>query len=77
MFTKEFCDDFIEELVNFENSDMPKGRPNTMNNYGVWQKCFLLDLSSYILAFLNLRLTSVMYLLQYVIAVNIKLHSIN
>ncbi|XP_043096116.1 2-oxoglutarate and iron-dependent oxygenase domain-containing protein 2 isoform X2 [Puntigrus tetrazona] len=32
---KEFCKDFIEELEHFEESDAPKGRPNTMNNYGV------------------------------------------
>lgn len=25
----------LEELDHFEKSDMPKGRPNTMNNYGV------------------------------------------
>lgn len=35
MFTEEFVQAFIEELENFEQSDMPKGRPNSMNNYGV------------------------------------------
>uniref|UniRef100_A0A8D0H773 2-oxoglutarate and iron dependent oxygenase domain containing 2 n=1 Tax=Sphenodon punctatus TaxID=8508 RepID=A0A8D0H773_SPHPU len=35
IFTHEFCRVFIEELENFERSEMPKGRPNTMNNYGV------------------------------------------
>ncbi|KTG43040.1 hypothetical protein cypCar_00023042 [Cyprinus carpio] len=35
VFRKEFCKDFIEELEHFEQSDAPKGRPNTMNNYGV------------------------------------------
>ncbi|NXU88283.1 OGFD2 protein, partial [Xiphorhynchus elegans] len=35
VFTEEFCQTFVEELENFEQSDMPKGRPNTMNNYGV------------------------------------------
>ena len=35
VFTPKFCQDFIEEISNFENSDLPKGRPNTMNNYGV------------------------------------------
>lgn len=35
MFTEEFCQAFVDELENFEQSDMPKGRPNTMNNYGV------------------------------------------
>ncbi|XP_053136114.1 2-oxoglutarate and iron-dependent oxygenase domain-containing protein 2 isoform X2 [Hemicordylus capensis] len=35
VFTEEFCQAFIEELENFEQSEMPKGRPNSMNNYGV------------------------------------------
>ncbi|NWT78470.1 OGFD2 protein, partial [Lanius ludovicianus] len=35
VFTEEFCQVFVDELENFEQSDMPKGRPNTMNNYGV------------------------------------------
>ncbi|NWT41299.1 OGFD2 protein, partial [Rissa tridactyla] len=35
VFTEEFCKAFVDELENFEQSDMPKGRPNTMNNYGV------------------------------------------
>ncbi|XP_007906038.2 2-oxoglutarate and iron-dependent oxygenase domain-containing protein 2 [Callorhinchus milii] len=35
VFTDEFCGRLIEELEHFESSDMPKGRPNTMNNYGV------------------------------------------
>ncbi|CAM5101178.1 unnamed protein product [Natator depressus] len=35
VFSEEFCRLFIEELENFEQSEMPKGRPNTMNNYGV------------------------------------------
>uniref|UniRef100_A0A6J0UJU5 2-oxoglutarate and iron-dependent oxygenase domain-containing protein 2 isoform X1 n=2 Tax=Pogona vitticeps TaxID=103695 RepID=A0A6J0UJU5_9SAUR len=35
VFAKEFCQAFIEELENFEQSEMPKGRPNSMNNYGV------------------------------------------
>ncbi|NXX81673.1 OGFD2 protein, partial [Urocolius indicus] len=35
VFTEEFCQTFVDELENFEQSDMPKGRPNTMNNYGV------------------------------------------
>ncbi|XP_060105256.1 2-oxoglutarate and iron-dependent oxygenase domain-containing protein 2 [Heteronotia binoei] len=35
VFTEEFCRAFIEELENFERSEMPKGRPNSMNNYGV------------------------------------------
>ncbi|XP_042297711.1 2-oxoglutarate and iron-dependent oxygenase domain-containing protein 2 isoform X3 [Sceloporus undulatus] len=35
VFSKEFCQAFIEELENFEQSEMPKGRPNSMNNYGV------------------------------------------
>lgn len=35
VFTAEFCDQFVEEITHFENSPLPKGRPNTMNNYGV------------------------------------------
>lgn len=35
VFTEEFCGLFVEEVEHFEASDMPKGRPNTMNNYGV------------------------------------------
>ncbi|XP_030915385.1 2-oxoglutarate and iron-dependent oxygenase domain-containing protein 2, partial [Geospiza fortis] len=35
VFTEQFCQALLEELENFEQSDMPKGRPNTMNNYGV------------------------------------------
>ncbi|XP_022085664.1 2-oxoglutarate and iron-dependent oxygenase domain-containing protein 2-like [Acanthaster planci] len=32
---KMFCQDFIQEICHFESTDLPKGRPNTMNNYGV------------------------------------------
>ncbi|VCX13071.1 unnamed protein product [Gulo gulo] len=35
VFTAAFCHALLEELEHFEQSDMPKGRPNTMNNYGV------------------------------------------
>ena len=35
MFTALFCQALLEELEHFEQSDLPKGRPNTMNNYGV------------------------------------------
>ncbi|XP_048199030.1 2-oxoglutarate and iron-dependent oxygenase domain-containing protein 2 isoform X2 [Perognathus longimembris pacificus] len=35
VFTASFCQALLEELEHFEQSDMPKGRPNTMNNYGV------------------------------------------
>ncbi|KAL7986667.1 hypothetical protein Chor_012950 [Crotalus horridus] len=35
IFTKEFCEAFVEELEHFEQSELPKGRPNSMNNYGV------------------------------------------
>ncbi|XP_021088919.1 2-oxoglutarate and iron-dependent oxygenase domain-containing protein 2 isoform X3 [Mesocricetus auratus] len=34
VFSVEFCQALLEELEHFEQSDMPKGRPNTMNNYG-------------------------------------------
>lgn len=36
VFTRDFCRDLVEELEHFESSDAPKGRPNTMNNYGVF-----------------------------------------
>ncbi|KAJ8042609.1 2-oxoglutarate and iron-dependent oxygenase domain-containing protein 2 [Holothuria leucospilota] len=35
VFSEVFCREFIEELCHFEQSDLPKGRPNTMNNYGI------------------------------------------
>ncbi|XP_029426841.1 2-oxoglutarate and iron-dependent oxygenase domain-containing protein 2 isoform X2 [Rhinatrema bivittatum] len=35
VFIPEYCRDLVEELEMFEQSQMPKGRPNTMNNYGV------------------------------------------
>jgi len=45
VFRKEFCNDLIEELEHFEQSDAPKGRPNTMNNNGV-QVCINIHLTS-------------------------------
>lgn len=35
MFTKHFCNCFIEEVALFEASALPRRRPNTMNNYGL------------------------------------------
>ncbi|XP_028313357.1 2-oxoglutarate and iron-dependent oxygenase domain-containing protein 2 isoform X2 [Gouania willdenowi] len=35
VFQKRFCDDLLEELEHFERSAAPKGRPNSMNHYGV------------------------------------------
>ncbi|XP_063430265.1 2-oxoglutarate and iron-dependent oxygenase domain-containing protein 2-like [Mytilus trossulus] len=35
VFTEEYCKLMMEELENFEASDCPKARPNTMNNYGL------------------------------------------
>ncbi|XP_045152773.1 2-oxoglutarate and iron-dependent oxygenase domain-containing protein 2 isoform X2 [Echinops telfairi] len=35
VFTAAFCGALLEELGHFEQSDLPKGRPNTMNNHGV------------------------------------------
>ncbi|XP_040272115.1 2-oxoglutarate and iron-dependent oxygenase domain-containing protein 2 isoform X1 [Bufo bufo] len=35
IFVPQFCRDFVEELEHFEKSHLEKGRPNTMNNYGV------------------------------------------
>ncbi|KAJ3604270.1 hypothetical protein NHX12_029011 [Muraenolepis orangiensis] len=35
VFTKTFCQELLEELEHFECSPAPKGRPNTMNHYGM------------------------------------------
>nr|XP_057926062.1 2-oxoglutarate and iron-dependent oxygenase domain-containing protein 2 isoform X1 [Doryrhamphus excisus] len=35
VFNKRFCEDLMDELEHFERSAAPKGRPNTMNNYGI------------------------------------------
>jgi len=35
IFTKEFCQKLLEEVKHFEESPLPKERPNTMNKYGV------------------------------------------
>lgn len=35
MFSDEFCDTLAEEFRNFEASDLPRVRPNSMNNYGL------------------------------------------
>ncbi|XP_051924268.1 2-oxoglutarate and iron-dependent oxygenase domain-containing protein 2 isoform X2 [Hippocampus zosterae] len=35
VFNKSFCADLLNELEHFERSAAPKGRPNTMNNYGI------------------------------------------
>lgn len=35
VFEKSFCEELVEELEHFEKSSAPKGRPNTMNHYGV------------------------------------------
>ncbi|XP_007936321.1 2-oxoglutarate and iron-dependent oxygenase domain-containing protein 2 [Orycteropus afer afer] len=35
VFTAAFCQALLAELEHFEQSDLPKGRPNTMNNHGV------------------------------------------
>ncbi|CAI5651267.1 unnamed protein product [Oreochromis niloticus] len=35
LFDKSFCEDLMEELEHFEQSGAPKGRPNTMNQYGI------------------------------------------
>ncbi len=36
VFTIDFCNKLIEEMDNFNESLMPKSRPNTMNNYGLF-----------------------------------------
>jgi hypothetical protein len=35
IFSVEFCTKFIAEINHFNKTSMPKGRPNSMNNYGV------------------------------------------
>ncbi|KAM4577224.1 2-oxoglutarate and iron-dependent oxygenase domain-containing protein 2 [Odontesthes bonariensis] len=35
VFEKRFCEQLVEELEHFEQSSAPKGRPNTMNHYGI------------------------------------------
>ena len=44
VFTQEFCRDFVEELDHFNETNLPKGRPNTMNNYGVCLKSISLQI---------------------------------
>lgn len=46
VFTVPFCQALLEELENFERSDLPKGRPNTMNNYGVGEPFLCLSFPS-------------------------------
>jgi len=41
VFTQEFCRQFLEEVKHFESDrSLSKGRPNTMNNYGVSKPWF-------------------------------------
>lgn len=35
IFSLEFCSKLISEIDHFNQTSMPKGRPNSMNNYGV------------------------------------------
>ncbi|XP_042344784.1 2-oxoglutarate and iron-dependent oxygenase domain-containing protein 2 [Plectropomus leopardus] len=35
VFERSFCEELLEELEHFEQSSAPKGRPNTMNHYGI------------------------------------------
>ncbi|KAK3862066.1 hypothetical protein Pcinc_032037 [Petrolisthes cinctipes] len=35
VFTTQFCHALVEELANYEQSPLPKARPNTMNAYGI------------------------------------------
>lgn len=35
VFTQAFCDKLIKELDHYQESPLPKGRPNSMNKYGV------------------------------------------
>lgn len=46
VFERSFCTQLLEELEHFERSDAPKGRPNTMNHYGVKCRPLLAGLGS-------------------------------
>ncbi len=35
LFSSEFCTKFMAEMNHFNEIPMPKGRPNSMNKYGV------------------------------------------
>ncbi|XP_055936341.1 2-oxoglutarate and iron-dependent oxygenase domain-containing protein 2-like [Argiope bruennichi] len=35
VFTKSLCDELLKELDHYQDSSLPKGRPNSMNRYGV------------------------------------------
>ncbi|XP_020789190.1 2-oxoglutarate and iron-dependent oxygenase domain-containing protein 2 [Boleophthalmus pectinirostris] len=35
VFEKQFCEELLQEMEHFEQSAAPKGRPNTMNHYGI------------------------------------------
>lgn len=49
VFERSFCAELLEELEHFEQSDAPKGRPNTMNHYGVKGRPLLAELGSTVL----------------------------
>ena len=47
VFTREFCQQLLEEIEYFESDrSLPKGRPNTMNNYGVSRQAMVSNLQS-------------------------------
>jgi hypothetical protein len=35
MFSQRFCDLFLEEVDNYDETGLPAPRPNSMNNYGI------------------------------------------
>ena len=35
VFTQEFCEQFLAELRNFKDAQIPHRQPNTMNRYGI------------------------------------------
>lgn len=43
VFERGFCEELVEELEHFERSSAPKGRPNTMNHYGVMHVLLLAE----------------------------------
>jgi len=42
LFRADFCEKFCEELNHFQRSSMPRGKPNSMNNYGVIKHFYII-----------------------------------
>ena len=55
LFTDQFCDELTAELDHIEASPVPKGRPNSMNNYGV-SMCVYVTIELYTMVVMNLQI---------------------